>query len=43
MLLGSVPSRHGAGQEDDVEGEGEEDGDVPLPGGVCVTRFEAGA
>jgi len=42
MFLGFVPSGYGTGQEDDVGGEGEEDGDVDLPGGVCATRSEAG-
>ena len=36
MFLGPVPSGLGAGQEDDVGGEGEEDGDISLPGGVCL-------
>jgi len=42
MLLGSIPSGYGTGQEADVGGEGEEDGDVDLPRGICVTRSEAG-
>ena len=41
-LLGSVPSGYGTGWEGDVGGEGEEDRDVYLSGGVCLSRVEVG-